>query len=105
MTQAWAAICGCTAARHVARRGGDARNHPRRLRADGRGPAAQLRPADGTAPASPHLGRATDRPGRRNSRRAGVPRCHWLTRLDQAIDKALTEDIYTDEINPPSSHS
>lgn len=24
-----------------------------------------------------------------------------LTRLDQAIDKALTEDIYTDEINAP----
>jgi len=25
-----------------------------------------------------------------------------LARLDQAIDKALTEDIFTDEINPPS---
>jgi hypothetical protein len=24
-----------------------------------------------------------------------------LTRLDQAIDKELTEDIYTDEINAP----
>jgi hypothetical protein len=23
-----------------------------------------------------------------------------LTRLDQAIDKALTEDVYTDEVNP-----
>lgn len=28
-----------------------------------------------------------------------------LTRLDQAIAKALTEDVYTDEINPPSRHS
>jgi hypothetical protein len=28
-----------------------------------------------------------------------------LARLDQAIDKALTEDVYTDEINPPTSHS
>ena len=28
-----------------------------------------------------------------------------LTRLDQAVEKALTEDVYTDEINPPTSHS
>ena len=26
-----------------------------------------------------------------------------LTRLDQAIERAWTEEIYTDEINPPSS--
>jgi hypothetical protein len=26
-----------------------------------------------------------------------------LTRLDQAIDRAWTEEIYTDEINPPAS--
>jgi hypothetical protein len=26
-----------------------------------------------------------------------------LTRLDQAIDRAWTEEIYTDEINPPVS--
>ncbi|HZL67897.1 MAG TPA: hypothetical protein VFC29_11270 [Candidatus Limnocylindrales bacterium] len=28
-----------------------------------------------------------------------------LTRLDLAIAKALTEDIFTDEINPPSKNS
>jgi hypothetical protein len=28
-----------------------------------------------------------------------------LARLDQAVEKALTEDVYTDEINPPTSHS
>jgi hypothetical protein len=28
-----------------------------------------------------------------------------LARLDQAIDKALTEDVYTDEINSPSMRS
>jgi predicted RNase H-like HicB family nuclease len=38
-------------------------------------------------------------------RRRGETVAQLLTRLDQAIDKALTEDIYTDEINPPSSHS
>jgi hypothetical protein len=38
-------------------------------------------------------------------RRRGETLTQLLTRLDQAIDKALTEDIYTDEINPPSSHS
>ena len=34
-------------------------------------------------------------------RRRGETLAQLLTRLDQAIDKALTEDIYTDEINPP----
>jgi len=38
-------------------------------------------------------------------RRRGETLAQLLTRLDQAIDKALTENIYTDEINPPSSHS
>jgi hypothetical protein len=38
-------------------------------------------------------------------RRGGETLAQFLTRLDQAIDKALTEDIYTDEINPLSSHS
>ena len=38
-------------------------------------------------------------------RRRGETLAQLLTRLDQAIDKAFTEDIYTDEINPPSSHS
>jgi hypothetical protein len=38
-------------------------------------------------------------------RRKGETLAQLLTRLDQAIEKALTEDIYTDEINPPSSHS
>ena len=33
-------------------------------------------------------------------RRRGETLDQLLTRLDQAIDKALTEDIYTDEINP-----
>jgi hypothetical protein len=28
-----------------------------------------------------------------------------LARLDQAVEKALTEDVYTDEINPPAGHS
>ena len=28
-----------------------------------------------------------------------------LTRLDQAIERAWTEEIYTDEINPPASSS
>ena len=33
-------------------------------------------------------------------RRSGETLAQFLMRLDQAIDKALTEDIYTDEINP-----
>jgi hypothetical protein len=33
-------------------------------------------------------------------RRQGETLFQLLTRLDQAVDKALTEDIYTDEINP-----
>ena len=66
-------IGGRAAAGHVARRGGDARDHPRRLGTDGRGPAAALRPADGTAAAGADLGRVTDRPGRRDTRRAGLP--------------------------------
>jgi hypothetical protein len=37
-------------------------------------------------------------------RRPDETMAHLLTRLDQAIDKALTEDIYTDEINSPSRH-
>jgi hypothetical protein len=32
-------------------------------------------------------------------RRRGETLAQLLTRLDQAIDKALTEDVYTDEIN------
>ena len=38
-------------------------------------------------------------------RRRGETLAQLLTRLDQAIDKALTEDVYTDEINPPARHS
>jgi hypothetical protein len=34
-------------------------------------------------------------------RRKGETLFQLLTRLDQAIEKALTEDIYTDEINAP----
>jgi hypothetical protein len=37
-------------------------------------------------------------------RRPDETMAHLLARLDQAIDKALTEDIYTDEINLPSRH-
>jgi hypothetical protein len=37
-------------------------------------------------------------------RRPDETMAHLLVRLDQAIDKALTEDIYTDEINSPSRH-
>ena len=33
-------------------------------------------------------------------RRSGETLAQFLMRLDQAIEKALTEDIYTDEINP-----
>ena len=32
-------------------------------------------------------------------RRSGENLAQFLVRLDQAIDKALTDDIYTDEIN------
>ena len=32
-------------------------------------------------------------------RRRGETLAQLLTRLDQAVDKALTEDVYTDEIN------
>ena len=32
-------------------------------------------------------------------RRRGETFAQLLTRLDQAVDKALTEDVYTDEIN------
>jgi predicted RNase H-like HicB family nuclease len=32
-------------------------------------------------------------------RRRGETLAQLLTRLDQAIDKGLTEDLYTDEIN------
>jgi hypothetical protein len=40
------------------------------------------------------------------ARRRGETLTQLLTRLDQVIDKALTEkDVYADEINPPSSHS
>ena len=38
-------------------------------------------------------------------RRRGETLAQLLARLDQAIHKALTEDVYTDEINPPTSHS
>jgi hypothetical protein len=34
-------------------------------------------------------------------RRRGETLGQLLTRLDQAIDKAINEDIFTDEINPP----
>jgi hypothetical protein len=34
-------------------------------------------------------------------RRPGETFAQLLARLDQSIDKALTEDIYTDEINAP----
>jgi hypothetical protein len=36
-------------------------------------------------------------------RRPGETLAHLLTRLDQAIERAWTEDNYTDEINPPVS--
>jgi hypothetical protein len=38
-------------------------------------------------------------------RRRGETLAQLLARLDQAIHKALTEDLYTDEINPPARHS
>lgn len=39
------------------------------------------------------------------SRRPDETLAQLLVRLDQAIDKALTQDIYTDEINSPSRRS
>jgi hypothetical protein len=36
-------------------------------------------------------------------RRPGETLTQLLTRLDQAIERAWTEEIYTDEINPPVS--
>ena len=38
-------------------------------------------------------------------RRPGETLTQLLTRLDQAIERAWTEEIYTDEINPPASHT
>lgn len=38
-------------------------------------------------------------------RRRGETLVQLLTRLDQAIAKALTEEVFTDEINPPSANS
>jgi hypothetical protein len=38
-------------------------------------------------------------------RRRGETLAQLLTRLDLAIAKALTEDVYTDEINAPSTNS
>ena len=38
-------------------------------------------------------------------RRRGETLTQLLTRLDLAIAKAFTEDIFTDEINPPSKNS
>ncbi|MBZ5526251.1 MAG: hypothetical protein LAP21_28880 [Acidobacteriia bacterium] len=37
-------------------------------------------------------------------RRRGETLTALLTRLDLAIDKALHEDVYTDEVNTPSDH-
>jgi hypothetical protein len=36
-------------------------------------------------------------------RRRGETLGQLLTRLDRAIEKAINEDIFTDEINPPHS--
>jgi len=38
-------------------------------------------------------------------RRKGKTLAHLLTRLDLAIGKAFTEDVFTDEINTPLSNS
>ena len=38
-------------------------------------------------------------------RRKGETLAQLLTRLDLAIAKAFTEDIFTDEINPPPTNS
>jgi hypothetical protein len=37
-------------------------------------------------------------------RRPGETLTQLLTRLDQAIERAWMEEIYTDEINPPVSY-
>ena len=36
-------------------------------------------------------------------RRRGETLGQFLTRLDRAIEKAINEDVFTDEINPPHS--
>jgi len=38
-------------------------------------------------------------------RRPGETLIQLLTRLDQAIERAWIEEIYTDEINPPTSYT
>lgn len=38
-------------------------------------------------------------------RRPGETLTQLLTRLDQAIERAWTEEIHTDEINPPVSYA
>jgi hypothetical protein len=38
-------------------------------------------------------------------RRRGETLAQLFTRLDQAIERAWTEEIYTDEINPPASYT
>ena len=38
-------------------------------------------------------------------RRPNETLAQLLTRLDLAIERAWTEEIYTDEINPPVSHT
>lgn len=38
-------------------------------------------------------------------RRKGESLFPLLARLDQAIQKAYDEDVFTDEINPPSPHT
>lgn len=38
-------------------------------------------------------------------RRPNETLAQLLTRLDQAIERAWTEELYTDEINPPVSHT
>ena len=38
-------------------------------------------------------------------RRPGETLTQLLIRLDQAIERAWTEEIYTDEINSPASHT
>jgi hypothetical protein len=62
------------AAGHVGAGGRDDRRHSRRLRADRRGSAAELHPPGRTAAARAHLGRITDRSGRRHPRRGGIQR-------------------------------
>jgi hypothetical protein len=38
-------------------------------------------------------------------RRSGETLGEFLIRLDRAIEKAVNEDIFTDEINPPTPNS